>query len=81
MLSYFLCRIQIEELVTFFSLPVLRGILGQYLNHLALLVCAIFIFSSEYISEESLMIGESLLTEFYREFSALYVYASYLVDV
>ena len=57
---------QLRNWLLHFSLPVLWDMLpSQYLSHLALLVCTIYIVSSESISEENLLSGKCLLKQFY----------------
>ena len=64
---------ELRNWLLFFALPVLLGILPhQFLNHLAQLVCAIYIFSSEKISEEDFLTAKFLLKEFHKDFSSLY---------
>ena len=64
---------ELRNWLLFFSLPVLCGVLpSQFLDHLALVVCAIFIYSSESISEQDFLTGNYLLKQFHKEFSSLY---------
>ena len=64
---------ELRNWLLFFSLPVLREILPkEYLSHLVLLICAIFIFTSENISHDRYTIARGLLIQFHKEFSDLY---------
>ena len=64
---------ELRNWLLFFSLPVLREILpSQFFDHLALLVAAIYIFSSDCISEQDFLLGRHCLQQFYEKFSTLY---------
>ena len=45
---------------------------ADYLSHLALFVCAIYIFTSDSIPQEKYTIAKDLLIKFHKEFSDLY---------
>jgi hypothetical protein len=67
---------ELRNWLLFYSLPVLRGVLAaEYLGHLALLTSAIFIFTSEGITQEKYSTAKCLLLQFYQEFSGLYAFA------
>ena len=56
-----------------FAVPVLRGILPDvFLTHLALLVAAVYIFSSQHIRDEDFVLAHHLLQQFHGDFSVLY---------
>jgi hypothetical protein len=64
---------ELRNWLLFYSLPVLRGVLPkEYLSHLALLVSAVYIYSSQQISSQEWAMGKCLLEQFYKEFSHLY---------
>lgn len=64
---------ELRNWLLFYSLPTLHGILPkEYFDHLALLVSAIFLFSSQQISLADLDIGKGLLQQFYKDFADLY---------
>ena len=64
---------ELRNWLLFFSLPVLREILpSPYLSHFALVVSAVYMFSTDNISQQSLLTGRCLLKQFHREFSGLY---------
>ena len=59
---------ELRNRLLFFSLPVLREILpSQFFDHLALLVAAIYIFSSDCISEQDFLLGRHCLQQFYEK--------------
>ena len=64
---------ELRNWLLFYSLPVLHGMLpNEYLHHLALLVGAIFIFSTQEILPSDFHLGKTLLEQFYKDFSILY---------
>lgn len=64
---------ELRSWLLFFSLPVLNGIMPhEFLCHLALLVCAIYIYSSQTITNQEFQIAKCLLMEFYQKISTLY---------
>lgn len=64
---------ELRNWLLFFSVPVLCGILpSQYLSHLALLVGAVYLYSSNCISYQQHHLAQCLLEEFYESFSGLY---------
>lgn len=57
----------------FFALSVLRGILPRvYLTHLALLMAALYVLSSDSITSADLQHAREWLLAFYKDFSELY---------
>ena len=65
--------VSMDVCIVWTLLPILREVLpSTYLNHLAKLVVAIHLFSSQSISKQNLRLGRCLLHEFHAEFSDLY---------
>ena len=57
----------------FFAIPVLHGILPQqYLSHFALLVAALHLLNSDYITQVDLQNARSMLNNFYQEYANHY---------
>ena len=64
---------ELRNWLLYFALPVLRGVLPNlFLSHFALFVGAIYLYSSQRISYQEHQLGQSLLEQFYEQFSALY---------
>ena len=72
-LLMYLSASEFRAWITFYSLPVLEGILpNEYLEHLSLLVCSVHFLLSDKITPDMLRKAKEMLESFYLKFQCLY---------